>query len=77
MDIMKYLLESAGFAGKVVGKAGKVIKEMDGKSKTLKYIPSGQYTPLILKHQKALGNAILHYGKRGKLGQFLVGKFGG
>lgn len=72
---MKYLLESAGFAGRVVGKAGKIIKEMDGQSKTLRYIPSGQFTPLILKKLRVEGDAIKHYGKRGKLGKFLVGKF--
>ena len=75
MNVMKYLLESAGFAGRVVGKAGKIIKEMDGQSKTLRYIPSGQFTPLILKKLRVESNAIKHYGKRGKLGKFLVGKF--
>jgi hypothetical protein len=76
MDVMKYLLESAGFAGKVVGKAGKVINEMTD-TKKLKYIPSGQLTPLILKKMRIEGDAIKHYGKRGKLGKFLAGKFNG
>ena len=74
IDIMKYLLESAGFAGKVVGKAGKVINEMTD-TKKLKYIPSGQLTPLILKKLRVEGNAIKHYHKRGKLAKFLAGKF--
>jgi len=76
MDIMKYLLESAGFAGKVINKSNKVIKDMVD-TKTLKYIPSGQLTPLILKKMRVEGNAIKHYGKRGKLGNFLAGKFNG
>jgi len=76
MDIMKYLLESAGFAGKVINKSNKVIKDMVD-TKTLKYIPSGQLTPLILKKMRVEGNAIKHYGKRGKLGKFLAGKFNG
>ena len=76
MDIMKYLLESAGFAGKVINKSNKVIKDMVD-TKTLKYIPSGQSTPLILKKMRVEGNAIKHYGKRGKLGKFLAGKFNG